>query len=180
MERRGCTVETARFIFAGNRKVLKKYNCTYLRQAAINVTMHTTGSPPHPKQPVYGARALDAVFGFGGISGGAGGEFEFDIAKFFGVEPPIRINTLASPDMVKLSLIRRFGEHEEFTDEISKSMKAVMIEDLQNNIKEEYMSDMGLAMLFDRAGGRLTEHMTNVIAKVDTKSQLHQQLIQEV
>jgi hypothetical protein len=30
----------------GNKKVLKKYNCTYLRKAAINVTRITTGIDP--------------------------------------------------------------------------------------------------------------------------------------
>jgi hypothetical protein len=43
----------------GNKKVLKKYNCTYLRKAAINVTRITTGIDPHIKQPIYGGRALD-------------------------------------------------------------------------------------------------------------------------
>jgi isopropylmalate/homocitrate/citramalate synthase len=46
----------------GNKKVLKKYNCTYLRKAAINVTRITTGIDPHIKQPIYGGRALDFVF----------------------------------------------------------------------------------------------------------------------
>ena len=54
----------------GNKKVLQKYNCTYLRTAAINVTHITTGRAPHPKQAVYGERSLDMTFDFGGIAGG--------------------------------------------------------------------------------------------------------------
>ncbi|XP_064402397.1 uncharacterized protein LOC135348149 [Halichondria panicea] len=54
----------------GNKKVLERYNCTYLRKAAISVTNSTNGSDPHPKQVVYGERALDMSFDFGGIAGG--------------------------------------------------------------------------------------------------------------
>jgi hypothetical protein len=35
----------------GNKKVLKKYNCTYLRKAAINVTRITTGIKVITKLP---------------------------------------------------------------------------------------------------------------------------------
>ena len=47
----------------GNKKILDKYNCRYLRDAAVEVTHITTGEKPHPKQHVYGARALDLIFG---------------------------------------------------------------------------------------------------------------------
>ena len=47
----------------GNEKVVDKFNCAYLREAAANVTRITTGADPHPKQPVYGARSLDILFG---------------------------------------------------------------------------------------------------------------------
>ena len=49
-------------IWIGNKKVLKKFNCQKLRTGSRNVTMATTGAPPHPKQPVCGERALDVVF----------------------------------------------------------------------------------------------------------------------
>ena len=48
----------------GNRKVQEKYDCKYLREAAINVTKIVTGSPPGPRTPIYGERAIDMVFGF--------------------------------------------------------------------------------------------------------------------
>ena len=41
-----------------------------------------------------------------------------------------------------------------------------MLEDLRNNVKEEYQSRPGLAMLFDRSGGKLNTDMMNVIANV--------------
>ena len=44
-----------------NKRVLQKYNRQYLRQEAINVTRLTTGREPHPKQLIYGKRALDLV-----------------------------------------------------------------------------------------------------------------------
>ena len=62
----------------GNQAVLKNYNCTYLRTAARNITTFTTGKDAHQKQIVYGERALDVVFSFGGISGGKISENEFD------------------------------------------------------------------------------------------------------
>ena len=43
----------------GNTKVLKKYDCTYLRDAAIEVTKICTGNEPHIKKPIYGERALE-------------------------------------------------------------------------------------------------------------------------
>ena len=42
-----------------------------------------------------------------------------------------------------------------------------MIQDLVGNRKEEYMSPVGLALLFDRAGGHLDTNMRNVIDKWD-------------
>ena len=53
----------------GNRKILEKYDCEYLREAAIQVTKITTGREPHVKKPIYGERALDLSFDFGGIAG---------------------------------------------------------------------------------------------------------------
>lgn len=164
----------------GNKKALEKFNCTYLREAAILITKLTTGCPPHPKQPIYGERALDVSFDFGGIAGGHLGKNEFDMAKFFGIEAPSRISTLASPALVKDRLTDLFGEHEQFTDEIASKMKEIIIEDLTNNRKEEYMSQVGIAILFDRAGGKLSGEMSEVIAEVDLKLNTHKQLIKEV
>ena len=164
----------------GNQKVLKRYNCAYLRTAAINVTHITTGSAPHPKQVVYGERSLDLTFGFGGIAGGDVGEGEFDMAKFFGVEPPVRINTLASTDMIRKRLVDLFGEDPQFTSAIASKMKEVMIEDLATNRKEEYMSKAGLALLFDRSGGKITIKMRDEIEKVEIRQPHMKQLIGEV
>ena len=62
----------------GNTKVLKKYDCTYLRDAAIEVTEICTGNKPHMKKPIYGERALDLSFDFTGIAGGLGGKLVID------------------------------------------------------------------------------------------------------
>ena len=59
-------------------------------------------------------------------------------------------------------------------------MKAVMIEDLENNRKEEYMSTAGLAVLFDRAGGQLTAKMSEAIEKMELKSERHMEILAEV
>ena len=51
----------------GNKKVLETYSCKEVRKAAIAVTKFTTGKPPHPRQVVYGERALDLAFGSRGV-----------------------------------------------------------------------------------------------------------------
>ena len=42
----------------GNWKVQLKYKCTELRKVAAEITKIVTGAQAHPKQPVYGARAV--------------------------------------------------------------------------------------------------------------------------
>ena len=58
------------FFRMGNTKILERYECDYLRDAAIAVTKITTGREPAPMKPIYGERALDVSFDFGGIAGG--------------------------------------------------------------------------------------------------------------
>ena len=164
----------------GNRHVINRYNCTELRSAAANITEITTGSGPHPKQVVYGDRALDMTFDFGGIAGGHVKTGEFNMAKFFGVDPPIRINTLASTNMIHKRLVDLFGEDPQFTESIAQRMKEVMIEDLSTNRKEEYMSKAGLAVLFDRSGGKMTAKMRDEIDKMELSGSHSKQLIEEV
>ena len=156
----------------GNKKVLKKYNCTYLRKAAINVTRITTGIDPHIKQPIYGGRALDFVFDLN--------KEEFDLADFFGEQAPVRITTLSSPEMIRTRLVNLFGDNKEFTTQQATQMKEVMLADLKSNRKEEYMSKCGLAMLFDRAGGSLTASMRDVIVKGEVKKPHAQAIIAEI
>ncbi len=164
----------------GNKAVLDRYNCTKLREAAMNVTRITTGQEPHPKQIVYGERALDMSFDFGGIAGGQVGKDEFDIAAFFGIKPPLRINTLASVSMICDRLTHLFGEDSQFNPAIAEAMKEVMLEDLRKNRKEEYMSECGIALLFDRAGGQLSGRMRDVIERVTLTSEYQRDLIKDV
>ena len=164
----------------GNKIVQEKYKCTYLRTAAINVTRLTTGMPPAPKQVVYGERAMDLAFGFGGIAGGTMKEWEFDMAEFFGEERPIRLSTLASTQMVVDSLNRLFGDNPDFTLDRAEKMKQLMIEDLKNGRKEEYTSRVGVAILYDRAGGKLTPEMAEEISTIELKLQNNIKLLDNV
>ncbi len=158
----------------GNTKILKKYNCTELRNAAMAVTKITTGKPPHPKQVVYGERALDLVFGFLGVG-------DFDLAKFFNVETPNRITSLVTTDMLSEHLERIFGDNPQFKDiKILKEMKDVILEDLRTGRKEEYQSAAGTAILFDRSGGKLTESMGDILSKAKLTAPHHDYLIAEV
>eukprot|EP00794_Sanderia_malayensis_P011796 gene11796-13017_t len=61
--------------------------------------------------------------------------------------------------MIVTRLKNVFGENAQFTEEMAKKMLALMLEDLHKNRKEEYMSEAGLALLFDRAGGKITAVM---------------------
>ena len=157
------TVTMMNLVRMGNKNILEKFNCTELRNAAQNVTKITTGLPPHPKQVVYGSRALDMVFGMDQFTPN---KKQFSMAAFFGEEPVMRMTTLASTGMIVTRLEKLFGKDPQFTEERAKRMKEVMLEDLHANRKEEYMSAVGLAVLFDRSGGKLTEQMSEVIAKV--------------
>ena len=167
------TVTMMNLIRMENEKVQKKYNCKYLRTAAYEITKITTGKEPHPKQPIYGARAADLVFGFLGIG-------DFDVAEFFGVEAPNRITSLATPDMIKDRLVNLFGENPQFNDKIAQKMKENILLDLRSGRKEEYNSKFGLIMLFDRSGGSLTEEMSDVIAKEKIASPKHQIIIDQI
>ncbi|XP_046858000.1 uncharacterized protein LOC124451428 [Xenia sp. Carnegie-2017] len=163
----------------GNKKVLAQYKgCVKLREAAQNVTLITTGLPPHPKQPVYGERALDMVFGMPNF--GQPEKNDFSMAEFFGEKPVMRITTLASPQMIVDRLTYLFGECPQFTLQRAKAMLAKMLEDLRNERKEEYMSKVGLAVLFDRSGGQLTKGMADAIAEDKPKSMRTKELLDEI
>ena len=174
------TITLMNLIRMGNKIVQEKYNCTYLRTAAINITRLTTGMPPAPKQVIYGGRALDLAFGFGGIAGGIMNDTEFDMAEFFGEERPIRLSTLASTQMIVDNLKRSFGDNPDFTLDRAEKMKEVMIEDLRKGRKEEYTSKMGVAVLYDRSGGELTAEMAEVISTVELKLQNNMKLLDSV
>ncbi|PFX23437.1 uncharacterized protein LOC111332930 [Stylophora pistillata] len=174
------TITLMNLVRMGNGKVLKRYNCNKLRDAASNVTEITTGLPPHPKQVIYGDRALDLAFDFGSIAGGTVGETDFDLAEFFGEDAPVRISTLASEDMILERLKDLFDEDPQFTKDMATAMKKQMITDLDCNKKEEYMSAAGIAMLFYRSGGKRTTKMSEVIERAEVKSVHAQHLIEEV
>ena len=174
------TITLMNLVRMGNTKVLEQYNCTYLQQAAREVTKITTGNDPNPKQVVYGERALDMSFDLGNIAGGFVRKGEFDIAAFFGETPPTRISTHTPSSMIMKRLTELFGENPQFNEATSMKMKEVMLEDLRTNRKEEYMSAAGLAVLFDRSGGMLTSEMGEKIAEMELKSKHAEDLLADV
>ncbi|KAL5271381.1 hypothetical protein ACHWQZ_G001877 [Mnemiopsis leidyi] len=160
----------------GNTKVLNNgINCQYLREAAINVTKIVTTEKPFERQPVYGERATDMVFGFvfdqinnseietdsASLSGGR--IPDFDLSKFLGVKSELRITTMASPEMILLKLRSEFGDEPQFTIDIAGAMKDQIIKNLTAGRKEEYTSKSGLAMLFDQSGGHVTAKIAEII-----------------
>ena len=171
------SVTLMNLIRMGNKKVLRQYNCTALRKAAQEVTRITTGREAYDRQVVYGERALDMVFGMPNFTPS---KKEFSMADFFGEEPVMRMTTLASPEMIATRLKNVFGADRQFTSERGQKMKEVMLRDLHNNRKEEYMSAVGLALLFDRSGGKLTKKMSEVIAQDEPKKVHAKELIAEI
>jgi len=169
------TVTIMNMVRMGNTKVLGKYNCQYLRQAAINVTQITTGKPPHYREPVYGERALDLW-----LPGQEDSVREFDLAKFFGEEAPNRISDVWSVEMIRKRLVDLFGKDPQFTDAMAEKMKELLLKDMSGGRKEEYMSSVGIAMLFDRAGGQMTSKMCDVIEEMKVNEPNAQKLIDDV
>lgn len=169
-------VSIMNLIRMGNKKVTEKFNCKYLRTAAKRVTDITTGMKPHPKQPVYGARSLDIIFG---LDPGKS-KTEFDYAEFLGIKPPMRITTLASPEMFVIKLEEVFGKNDQFTLEIGTKMKEKLLANLHDERKEEANSKVGLAMLFDQSGGTLTDAMSMVIEKDKSHCENIEKLINEI
>jgi len=147
----------------GNTAVQKQYNCKELRKAAINVTKIVTGKKPNPKTPIYGERALDAVFGF--LMGDPYAETFFDMAEFLDIESEIRISNMANAEMIKEKLEDTFGRNSQFTLAMAGKMKEEMLTIAAEGRHEEYNSEVGLAMLFDQAGGKMTEEMAMKVAE---------------
>ena len=166
-------VTLTNLIRLGNTKVLEMYNCTEVRKAAIEVTKQTTGREPHPKQVVYGKRSVDLVFG-------AMGQSKFNLPDFFGIPCINRISTLATNEMIRDRLVDLFGENEQFTVEMALKMKEKMVEDLRHNNKKEYMTGPGIALLFDRSGGKMTPKMVNAMAEVEVERNHHKVIIGEI
>ena len=171
------SVTLMNLIRMGNKKVLKQYNCTNLRGVPQEITRITTGVEPYDRQVVYGERALDMVFGMPNFTPS---KEEFDMAAFFGEKPIMRMSTLASPKMIADRLNNVFGDDPQFTEARGQRMLEVMLEDLHQNRKEEYMSAVGLAILFDRSGGKLTEQMCEVIAQEKPQKAHSEYLISEI
>ena len=84
------SVTLMNLIRLGNTKVLEKYNCTHLRNAAKTITKITRGGGIHIPSKLCTEDRLWTSFFFGGLGVG-----DFDITKFFDVTTPNRITTLA-------------------------------------------------------------------------------------
>ena len=169
------TVTLLNLIRMGNKKVLEKYNCHYLRQAAIKVTEITTGKPPHFRELIYGERALDLW-----LPGDATAVKEFNLAGFFNEQPPNRISDVSSTKMIKNHMVSLFGYEAQFTEDVILKMKQLLHEDMSSGRKEEYMSEVGAALLFDRAGGKITPKMRDIIEKAELNDPHAKNLIDQV
>ena len=169
------TLTMVDLIRRGNKKVQERYNCTYLRQAAFEVSKITTGRNPNPMQPVYGEQAMDVVFPDLGTG-------KFSLPHVFGEqEAPQRITTLATASMIKQRLTSLFGADPQFSDNaIAQRMKKTIVDDLRKGRKEEYTSAYGIAVLFARSGGKINAEMKGIIAALEVTDRRHAAIITEV
>lgn len=172
------TTTIMNMIRLGNTKVQKQFNCTELRKAARRITKITTEVKPFQRTPIYGERAIDLVFGF--IFSDPTAHSGFDLCEFFGIKPDVRITTMANADMILMKLKNTFGDHESFTKDIASKMKAQILTNASQNRKEEYNSKVGLALLFDQAGGKMTPEMVEVLESDMKTSAYIDSLIEEI
>ena len=82
--------------------------------------------------------------------------------------------------MIRDRLVNLFGEDPQFTLDMARDMKELLLADMSSGRKEEYMSKVGVALLFDRAGGSMTEAMRDVIEKATAGDAQSEALIEEV
>lgn len=171
-----------------NKDVVERYNTRVLAEAARKVTERVSNKPVAERQIVYGPRAIEAVFGFGGIAGGAN-ELDFDgdgkidhfsLAEFLGVDdPPVRITTLASPELVLKRLKQLFGEHEMFDLDHASGLLSEIELQLENNVENEYSSAIGLAMLWERKYLHVPSAMRKKLEQAKSDSERTEQLLEE-
>jgi len=92
---------------------------------------------------------------------------------FLGVEdPPIRINTLTSPNLLIQQLNRYFGHDDSFTVKLAESMIQRMKFELMHNYESEHTSPAGLAILYQQVKeGGIPPKMIDLMKKesADTK-----------
>ena len=166
----------------GNTAVQKQYNCKYLRDAAIRVTEITTGAPPDAKQPIYGDRALDMLFGslVAAMDDDPTVCNGFEMAEFLGLKRTIRVTPMASGDMIITKLKELFGDEPQFTSEIGERMRKKILENAKEGRKEEYNSSVGLAILFNLSGGKMTPAIAAIVDKGLKNAKHIDKLIEEI
>jgi len=163
----------------GNRDVVTRYNLRGVIEGARQVTKLTTGAPVAVRQPVYGPRAIEAVFGFTAVGGGVV-DHTFDrdgsgtaaddvfLGDILGVaEKPVRLHTLATPTQFAERLVQCFGADESFDDVLGAKLKDGLLALLSSGDKAECTSSIGLALLHQRVTGTLTEAMVACVKGAD-------------
>ena len=166
----------------GNTAVQKQYNCKNLREAAIKVTEVVSGEPPDPRKPIYGERALDMLFGsvFSAMEDDPTVCEGFDMVQFLGLKRVVRVSPMASGEMIIMKMKELFGEDPQFTVELGENMRKQITRNAEEGRHEEYNSEVGIAMLFDQSGGKLTPAMAEAIEK-SQENDLHiKKLIAEI
>ena len=118
----------------GNDHAEELYNFPALREAAILVTRRCTMQDPHPKQELYGSRALDVVFSPGGMTP----KPRFDLSDLYKINAATRVTTFTTPAMFQERLTEVFGDLN-WDIETAKKMRVRLYRELNIGYKYDYM-----------------------------------------
>lgn len=148
-------------IRVGNKCVLENFKCYALRKASRNIMKITTGSPPHPRQPVTGDRAIDIGFNFfEDMNFMSGDKQDADYGSLL----LITYETSARTVVTKLKHL--FGDENGFSTRRAEAMIDIMLHDSHEKKCIDYDSKFGLAKLYVRSGGEATTAIREIIEKV--------------
>ena len=87
---------------------------------------------------------------------------------------------MANADMILLKLENTFGKSPLLNIDIAAKMKEQILKNAVENRKEEYNSKVGLALLFDQAGGKMTPDMVEAVESDMKTSAYVDTLIEEI
>lgn len=158
----------------GNTFVQENYSLPKIVQAAAHVHTIVTGHAPAPRCEVYGSHAFDRTFS---------GWFGFHdeqiqaIADLLEIKRHVRVSDFATAEMLKEAMIDRFDQPKigEWDDSLCKQMELTITHELMSGMSIDHNTNVGLVMLYERAGGIPSRSMTKKVTSHATHyhSQFH-------
>ena len=126
----------------GNEHVTDMFDFPALREAAITVTQRCTMQDPHPKQELYGSRALDVVFSPDGMTPLP----LFNLNELFKTQVATRVTTFTTPAMFRDRLTEVFGDLK-WDMETATKMRFRLFRELNIGYKFDYMRFKNISLV---------------------------------